>query len=73
MLAQKIISNTEPPFWDGIWKSAFHRFVSFQIIKDGEVFNGWIKISFNMSAEKLILHRAAICRKPYKTVRAGEL
>jgi hypothetical protein len=73
MLAQKIISITNPPYWDGTWKESSHHYVPIQIKKDGELFNGWVEISFNTKDEMVILHQAAVSQEPYKAVMAGKL
>ena len=43
-----------------------------QVEKEGKVFQGWIELSFDQAAQKLVLHRAAISREPGKTIRAGK-
>jgi hypothetical protein len=42
-----------------------------QIKKDNKRFNGWVELSFDMDAEKVILHRAAISKLPESQVIAG--
>jgi len=74
LLAQKIFNETlePPPFWEGYWKAAQHRFVPIQIIQNNKYYNGWIEISFSMIAEKVIVHRSGICKVENQTVQAGK-
>jgi hypothetical protein len=60
LLAQKIISVNQPPFWDGLWKDASHRYIAIQVKRGTSLFNGWIEISFDSSGERVIVHRAGI-------------
>jgi hypothetical protein len=71
MLAQKIISDTRPPYWEGKWKDVSQRFVAIQILNNGNLYNGWIEVSFNKAEEKVIIHRAAISKEANKVVMAG--
>jgi hypothetical protein len=71
LLAQKIISATGPPFWDGLWKDATHRYLAVQVKRDAFLYNGWIEISFDSTNERVIVHRAGICKEAGKSIRAG--
>ena len=71
VLAEKVITMTQPPFWQGLWKEADHKYLPFQVKKEGLLFHGWIELSFNMFTEKLILHKAAISKIAGVTVKAG--
>jgi len=71
VLAEKIIPLTGASYWDGSWKTAKHRYLAIQVKKDELVYNGWIEISFDTSLEKLIFHRAAICKKSGVNIKAG--
>jgi hypothetical protein len=70
VLAEKIVTNNGN-YWDGVWKSADHKFLPIQLKKEGRYFHGWIELSFNTAEEKLVLHRSAISKEEEKTVKAG--
>jgi len=42
-----------------------------QVLVNNQRFNGWVELSFDMSAEKIILHKAAISKLPERGVIAG--
>lgn len=71
VLVQKVISFTQPPIWEGHWRNAVHRYIPFQIILPGNIYNGWIQLSVDIVQERLILHRAAISKEANKVVKAG--
>lgn len=71
VLAEKIINEDETTYWDGPWKSATHQYIPLLIKKDSVKYTGWIEISFDNQAEKLILHKSAICRESDKDIKAG--
>ncbi|HYJ37288.1 MAG TPA: hypothetical protein VEV87_01680 [Chitinophagaceae bacterium] len=71
VMAEKIISESKPPYWRGEWKDGSHQFLSVQIGKNGSRYNGWIEISTDTNGERMILHKAAISKVPYADVRAG--
>lgn len=71
VLAEKITPVTGQPYWDGPWKNVAHKFLPIMIRKEGLRYYGWIELSFDTAAEKMILHRAAIALDPNKEVKAG--
>ncbi|HEX6333104.1 MAG TPA: hypothetical protein VFZ78_02695 [Flavisolibacter sp.] len=71
VLAQKVIGTTQPPFWAGDWKEASHRYIPVQLIRPDGFYNGWVEVSFSIQQERLVLHRAAVCRVPSTTIAAG--
>ena len=71
VLAEKLVPLNEAPYWEGMWKEASHHFLPVQVIKEGKAYYGWIEISFDMSAEKLVLHKAAISTESEKEIKAG--
>ena len=71
VLAEKLVPLNEAPYWDGTWKEASHHFLAVQLTKEGKAYYGWIEISFDMSAEKLVLHNAAISSEGDKEIKAG--
>ncbi len=71
VLAQKIIPDGQPAYWTGIWKDAAKKYVAFQVLKNNGRFNGWVEVSFDTAAEKIILHRYAISQVPERTILAG--
>lgn len=72
LLSQKTITMTTPPYWEGDWKEASHRFIPIQLKKQEGLYNGWIEVSFSTGNEKLILHKAAICKGVNKNISAGK-
>ena len=71
VLAEKLVPLNEAPYWGGTWKEASHHFLPVQLTKEGKAYYGWIEISFDMSAEKLVLHNAAISSEGDKEIKAG--
>lgn len=71
VLAQKNIVMVDPPYWTGTWKDVQHQFLPIQIMKDNKPYNGWIEISFDKVAEKLIVHRSGVSLVPGVDIRAG--
>ena len=72
VLSQKTLTTTKPPYWEGDFKEASHRFVPIQLKKQGGLYNGWIEVSFSTTNEKLTLHKAAICKEANKSIVAGK-
>lgn len=70
-LAQKVIGMTGAPFWEGSWKSGNHNYLPVQVKVNHQRFNGWIELSFDMNAEKIILHKSAISKLPERAAIAG--
>jgi hypothetical protein len=71
VLAEKITLISGETYWDGLWKNASHKYLPVQVVRNGEPYLGWIEISFDTTAEKIILHKAAISTKAGKEVKAG--
>jgi hypothetical protein len=71
VLAEKITPVNGTPYWDGPWKAAAHKYLPIMIRKGGQRYYGWIELSFDTAAEKMILHRAAIAAVAEKEVKAG--
>ncbi|ANE52739.1 hypothetical protein [Flavisolibacter tropicus] len=71
VLTEKITTMTPPSFWQGRWSEANHQYLPVQIDKAGKLYMGWIELSMDKTAEKLVLHKAAIALVPNQTVRAG--
>lgn len=71
VLAEKIIPLTGASYWEGSWKEAKHRYLAIQLKKNNLIYNGWVEISFDHNQEKLIFHRAAICKNPGVSIKAG--
>ena len=67
-----LVQGTGAITWEGAWKNAQRRFLAVQVSGNGLVYNGWIELSFDTAAEKVILHRAAISREPAKDIEAGK-
>lgn len=71
VLAEKISPVNGTPYWDGPWKTAAHQYLPIQVKRGGQRFYGWIELSFDTTAEKLVLHRAAMATVAGKEVKAG--
>lgn len=72
LLSQKTLTMTKPPFWEGDWKEASHRFVPIQLKKENGLYNGWVEVSFSTANEQLTLHKVAICKEANKSIIAGK-
>jgi hypothetical protein len=72
VLSQKTVPVTSPPYWEGDWKDASHRYVPIQVEKQNGLYNGWIEVSFSIDNEKLILHKTAISKEPNKGIMVGK-
>lgn len=70
VLAEKIVTNTGN-YWQGLWKDASHKYLPVQVEKNQQVFHGWVELSFDTVAEKMILHKAALSKEADKAVKAG--
>jgi hypothetical protein len=71
LLAQRIELLSGTNYWEGRWKNTEHRFLPFYVLRNNKRYFGWIELSFNMSAQKVILHQAAVSTEPDKGVKAG--
>ena len=71
VLAEKIIPETGETYWEGPWKNMSHHYLALQIEKNGKRYFGWIELSMDKVAEKLILHKAAISIVQDLEVAAG--
>ena len=71
LLVEKQMYKDDITYWDGLWKNVNRRYLPVQITKEGKPYFGWIELSFDKVTEVLILHKAAISKEPYKTVKAG--
>jgi len=71
VLAQKIIKENVPDSWLGNWKDKSHRYIVLRLDQQNQPFYGWIEVSFDMQGEKVILHRAALCKEPGREIKAG--
>lgn len=72
MLAQKVVTVSSPPFWEGTWRQVKHHFLPVRLSSSNQYFYGWVELSFDTAGEKTILHRAGISRQPDKAVKAGQ-
>lgn len=72
LLARKVVGAAGTPSWEGSWANASHQYVAVRVLRAGLSYYGWLELSFDSKAEKVILHRAAICREAEKEVKAGK-
>ena len=72
VLAEKVMLVSGETYWDGLWKNASHKYLPVQVKKNGQSFLGWVEMSFDKTAEKLILHKAAISTVAGREIKAGE-
>jgi hypothetical protein len=61
-------------YWEGAWKNKQSKYLPVQLVKQGgNVYNGWIRISFtNDNQSKIILHDAAYCKTANVQIKAGQ-
>jgi len=72
ILAQKIIKENVPDAWLGNWKDKSHQYIVLRVDQHNEPYYGWIELSFDMQGEKIVLHRAGLCKESGREIRAGE-
>jgi len=72
ILAQKVIKENIPDSWLGNWKDKSHRYIVLRVDQHDQPYYGWIELSFDMQGEKIVLHRAALCKESGREVKAGE-
>jgi hypothetical protein len=71
LLAEKITPETGATFWQGAWKDISNKYLPLQLRSNNVVYNGWIELSMDKAAERLILHKVAISTEAGKDVKAG--
>ena len=67
-----LVQGTGAISWEGAWKDAQRKFLAVQVTQNNQVYNGWIELSFDTAAERVILYRAAISREAAKDIEAGK-
>lgn len=72
LLVQRIEGSTGQPYWEGDWKNANHHYIPIQIIRNNALYSGWIEVSFSTNNQKLILHKAALCKEENRLIKAGK-
>ena len=71
-LAEKVEPQGQAPYWLGNWKNAHHKFFPILFNRLNKRYAGWIELSFDMQAEKLVLHRAAFSTVADNNIQAGK-
>lgn len=71
MLCQKITHMDGSETWEGLWKTAAHRYLPVQVLKGGNLYYGWIELSMDPASGTLTVHRAALSKEAGKEVKAG--
>nr|MCU0405313.1 hypothetical protein [Chitinophagaceae bacterium] len=70
-LVRKVVSQNGSSWWEGNWKDKEKKYLPFQVLRNDGIYAGWLEISTNTLAEKTIIHRAGISKKPNTAVKAG--
>ncbi|RYY38307.1 MAG: hypothetical protein EOO08_15115 [Chitinophagaceae bacterium] len=70
VLAEKIVGSNES-WWDGIWKTAQHRFLAVQVQQGADRYAGWVELSIDQQSETMTLHRAALNLSPGVPIVTG--
>jgi hypothetical protein len=70
-LGEKITENDNSFHWEGPWKNVNNKYISVQVKKNDQRYNGWVEFSFDTAGEKIILHKAGISLEAGKEVKAG--
>ena len=71
VLARKVIGTSGAPLWEGGWKNVSHQYIAIQVNRNNLMYYGWLEVSFDTAAEKLTLHRGAVCKDAGKEIKAG--
>lgn len=71
VLSEKVIELSGNTFWQGTWMQASNKYFPFYFQKNAHRYYGWLELSMDISQEKIMLHRAALCNEPGKAVKAG--
>lgn len=71
LLTEEITPVNGNAFWEGNWKDAAPAYLPVKVHRNSQVYFGWIQMSVNKTARKLILHKAALSTEATKTVKAG--
>lgn len=58
--------------WRGNWLDLEKKYLPFQFLQNNQRYNGWIELTADKTAERLVLHRMAISKESEKEVKAGE-
>jgi len=71
LLAQKVITENNRPFWEGFWKDLNKKYLPVQVTKEHKRYYGWVEVSFDTLGENIIVHNGGICKEAGKEVKAG--
>jgi len=69
-LMQKVTA-ANGTYWEGNWLNVNHKYLPIQVTSGAQLYTGWIEISTDTMSERVILHRAALCRVAQKSIQAG--
>ena len=61
----------KPIYWEGAWREASHIYQGFKLEYPTGVYYGWVELSFDTAAERLMIHKAAMSTELDKGVKAG--
>jgi hypothetical protein len=71
VLAEKISPAQGPEVWDGNWKNAVRKNLPFRLARNNQFYYGWIEMTMDIQAEKLVIHRSGLSSIAGARVRAG--
>jgi hypothetical protein len=57
--------------WRGNWLAATSKYLPIQIHKNSRRYNGWVELTVDHTAQKIVLHRMAVHTIPETAIRAG--
>ncbi|KAA9038367.1 hypothetical protein FW778_12400 [Ginsengibacter hankyongi] len=56
---------------EGHWKNAVHKYLPYQVVENGNCYNGWMELSIDVPGEKVVLRNTAISKEANKIIKAG--
>lgn len=75
VLMSRIFPGNDPlhDLFEGTWNQQTNKYLPVQLVKQGAVYNGWIKLSFKGTAPKgIIVHNAAYNKIAGQPIKAGQ-
>jgi hypothetical protein len=72
LLAQRIENINGTIMWEGDWKATVKKYLPFQMTRNNKHFSGWVELSVDITQEKVILHKLALCKEAESAIKAGQ-